>query len=84
MQTLPVVESFNVLKNGGSGLGVSSKRLNHTLGFESRKETFFHGVVITVASGTHAGNDAMFLQKTAISEAGELTATIRMMYQIGY
>ncbi len=84
MQTLPIVESLNVLKNGSSGMGASSKGLNHTLRFEGRKETFFHGIVITVAGGTHAGNDAMFLQKTTIREAGELTATIRMMDQIGY
>ena len=78
-----MVENLNVLKDGGSGLGASSKRLDNALRLEGRPETFFHGIVITVTGSAHAGRDTLLLKAGCISQAGVLTATIRVMHQLG-
>ena len=62
---------------------MSSKRLDNALRLEGSPETFFHGIVIAVTSGAHAGGDAPVLKQRTLSQAAELAAAIRMMDAIG-
>lgn len=80
MAALPILETHNVGKDVGSGLLASLVFLEmDMLAFEGAKETLHGSVVITVASAAHADLYLLVDDKSLVSMAGILAATIRMM-----
>src|SRR5512145_2614201 len=81
MQTLAIVPNLNVFKDGGTCLGMGSELASGTFCFESTKETFRHGIVITVADSAHAGLDMPVGEGALVGSTGVLAALIGMMQQ---
>jgi len=54
--TLPVVEAFDVVEDGGLGncFGMEGSRIGKHLGFEGGEAAFGEGVVVAITFGTHA------------------------------
>ena len=58
-----VIEGFDVIEDGRVGLGAGVEvLLVEPFGFEGAPEGFHGGVVITMALGTHTGEDLSGLQ----------------------
>ena len=54
MAAKPVIKYFKVFKNIQSGLGIGEVLpMKDQLGFESSKETFHRGIVVTVTLAAH-------------------------------
>src|SRR6478735_3637628 len=82
MTTLTVVPDFDVLKDGAACSCPRGPRAPiEQLPSEGGKETFRHGVVITVGSATHAGSQLVSSQQFPIVERRILNSAIRMMQQ---
>ena len=74
---LRVVEHLDVVEDIGSGLITAWVDLTtDTLTFEQLEEALSHGVVVTVAAATHAGNEVVIMQEVLPVVAGELTPLI--------
>jgi hypothetical protein len=54
VQTLPIVPSFNVLKDGRASLRSRIKRLISAFGLEGTEKAFHGSVVEAIADPTHA------------------------------
>src|SRR5258706_6180035 len=81
MTTLTVVPDFDVLKDGAAcSCPCGPLARIEQLRSESGKETFRHGVVITVGSATHAGSHLVSSQQFSIVERRILNSAIRMMH----
>ena len=79
MQSGPVVEGFDVVKDSSASLGASSKAaMIDQLVFDAAPKGFDKGVVVAVISATHGSDEVVLCQDLAISGAGELAAPIGM------
>src|SRR5206468_9520058 len=84
MGALAIVEGFDVIEDLGSSLGASAEAAAvNQLQFEGAPEAFHGGVVITVTSATHRGDQAGLSQGLTIIAAGVLNAAIGMEQQVG-
>src|SRR5262245_19794255 len=82
MTTLTVVPDFDVFKDGAACSCPSGPLTPlEQLPSESGKETFRHGVVVTVSSATHAGSQLVNSQQFAVIKSRILNSAIRMMQQ---
>jgi hypothetical protein len=58
-----VIESFDVIEDGGAGLLVGMEVLvMEAFGFEGAPERFHGGIVVAVAGSAHAGPDLAGMQ----------------------
>src|SRR5580698_1545179 len=77
MQSGAVVESFDVIEDGGAGFCLSGKAMViDQFVFEAAPEGLDEGVIVTVAFAAHGSEYAMPCQHLAVGCTGELTATI--------
>ena len=81
VQTLAIVPSFDVFKEGCAGLSPRGKALAGTFGFE-RAEKALHGCVVkAISNPAHTDLAVVGRQRILIRFAGVLAALIRMMQQ---
>ena len=72
-----VIEGFDVIEDGGAGLGAGSEAMMvDQFVFESAKEGLDEGVIVAVAFATHGSDQAMLGQDLSVSGAGELSPAI--------
>ena len=76
MATLAIVPDFDERKDCLASLGACRETVDNAFGFQRRKETLHHGIVITIASAAHADGDIISLQQGQVIVTGVLTATI--------
>ena len=77
MQSGRVVEGFDVIEDGGAGLGVSAEAVMiDQLVFEAAPEAFDKRVVVAVAFAAHGSEQAVLGEQLAIGRAGELATAI--------
>src|SRR5271166_1429870 len=82
MESLPIVEDCQVLKNARSGLLNRLERVAlDTFSFERGKETLHQGVVIGFPFPAHAQHDTLALEDASIAPAGVLAAAVGVMHQ---
>ena len=79
MPPIRVVEKLDVVENVRACVvsGLVDLSLD-ALGLQQREEALGHGVVVTVASSTHAGFQVVVVEKLAPIAAGVLDALIRV------
>ncbi len=82
MSPLRIVPDFNVLKDRLSGLLACRITFGHTLSLECRKETFHHGIIVTVACATHADLNLVVGKQGLVIFARILAALIAMVDQL--
>lgn len=80
VQTLGIVPTLDVLKDGGAGLGTRGEALARAFCFEGRKEALHSGIVEAVADAAHADLAVMSGQSLLVSFAGVLTALVRVVH----
>ena len=72
-----VVEGFDVIEDGGAGLGASGEAVVvDQFVFETAKEGLDEGVIVAIAFAAHGSDQAMLGQDLSISGAGELSPAI--------
>ena len=77
MESSAVVEGFDVIEDGGAGLGVGSEAMMvDQFVFETAKEGLDEGIIVAVAFAAHRSDQAMLGQDLSISGAGELSSAI--------
>ncbi len=69
-----VIEGFNVIEDGGAGLGVCGEApvIGHLI-FEAAPEGFDKGVIVAVPGATHGSEQTVLGEDLAVSGTGELT-----------
>ena len=84
VEALGVIKVFDVLVNGGAGVGqVSEGGAVDQFGFEGAPEGLHGGVVVAVAAGAHAGGDLPGLEQGEEAAAGILFPLIGMVDESG-
>ena len=84
MEALGVIKVFDVLVNGGAGVGqVSEGGAVDQFGFEGAPEGLHGGVVVAVAAAAHAGEDLCGLQEGLKGATGILDSLIGMEEEAG-
>jgi len=77
---IPIVENFDVFKDIQSGLISGDKvAVKGQFCFEGSEESFYGGIVITVALAAHTIDHLMLCQQCLIIVAGILAAPILMI-----
>ncbi len=80
MATQAIIEDFDVLENISTRFSPCSViPTMNPLPFEQGKETFRHGIIITIPRPTHATRDPLVPQMLLEVIAGILTPSIRVM-----
>lgn len=79
MQTLTIVPAFDVLEDGGTGLGTRGELCLGAFGLEGREKAFHGGVVETIADAAHADLAVLSDQVLLIGLTGVLAALIRVV-----
>src|SRR5437899_1387701 len=82
MQALAVVESFDVVPDGLSGLGlILELPVSDQLVLQRTEEAFHRRVVVTIAFATRTGDDPAPGQHRLIERGPILVAVIAMMHE---
>ena len=85
MGALAIIEHFDVIEDLRLGLGVRLKaRAIDQFQFEGGPKAFHGGVVVTIASAAHGGDQAGLAERSAIIAAGVLDTAIGMEEQLGW
>ena len=77
MPAFRVVKHLDVIEHIGPGILPCTVDLSlDSLPFQQLKEALSHGIVVTVAASTHAGNQVVGLQKATPIATAVLTAMV--------
>ncbi len=82
MPPLTVVPHFNVLENRLSGVLTGCVAVDHTFGLECCEKALHHGIVIAVASPTHANFNPIFMKQVQVIVTGILATLIAVVDQL--
>jgi len=80
VKALTIVKHFDVLEQCQACRGMRGQWLIE-FGLERAEEAFHHGVVVTVALASHAGDDPLIVQQLLERAAGVLHASVAVMDQ---
>ena len=81
MQSQSIVPNLNVFKDDLGCLCSCLESLGDTFGFECRKETFDHGIILIIANPTHTDLNGMVFEQRYKVATGILTTLIAVMHQ---
>ena len=84
MKALGIIETFDVIEDGGAGFLVGDKLPTiDQFPFEGAPETFHGGVVVAIALAAHGGDEARPGEGVAISSGGILDPAIGVAEEFG-
>lgn len=85
MEALTVVKGFQVVEQSGvsGGFGVERRSILEEFVFDGSKSTFSEGIIITIASSTHALSEAEAGEQGASGGCGVLASSVGMEDGIG-
>lgn len=83
METVAIIPSLNIGKNGGTCFAVGIKNVVRAFGFKGAKKTLHAGIIPTVGFATHTDLHLSGGQGALKTEGGILTALVRMKQEIG-
>ena len=84
MKALGIIETFDVIEDGGAGLLVGGELPTiDQFPFESAPEAFHGGIVVAIALAAHGGDEARPGEGVAIISSGVLDPTIGVAEELG-
>ena len=77
MESGAVVEGFDVVENGSTGLGEGGEAVMiDQFVFEAAKEALDKGIVVAVSLSTHRSGQVMLAEQLSVTGTGELGSAI--------